>query len=126
MSAIDYSKLSSEVQKALESYQEDIQEIVTEEAKKAAQGAITELKETSPKLTGAYSKDWKSKTEAGRRSTKTTVYNAKHYRLTHLLEFGHAKRGGGRTGGTVPAYPHIEKANENAAKAFEEGIVKRL
>ena len=38
------------------------------------------------------------------------VYNAKKPQLTHLLEFGHQKRSGGR----VEAKPHIRLARDHA------------
>lgn len=44
---------------------------------------------------------------------------APNYRLTHLLENGHAKRGGGRT----QAYPHI-KCGEELAKRRMLELVK--
>ena len=77
----------------------------------------------SPVKTGRYKKGWKVKTEyedAFKKSCR--VYNSKRPQLTHLLEFGHAKRGGGRT----KAYPHIKKNEQKAQadlpKRIEEAI----
>ena len=47
-----------------------------------------------------------------------TVYNKKYYRLTHLLEKGHAKRSGGR----VPAQVHIAPAEEVTKKKFVQDV----
>lgn len=41
-----------------------------------------------------------------------SVYNKKHYQLTHLLEKGHQLRKGGRKVGNVKAFEHIAPVNE--------------
>lgn len=46
------------------------------------------------------------------------VHNKEHYRLTHLLEKGHAKRSGGRT----RAIPHIAPAEEAAKEKFIQDV----
>ena len=48
--------------------------------------------------------------------------NKKRYQLTHLLEKGHAKRGGGR----VRAFPHIAPAEQAGIRELEEGIKRGL
>ena len=51
------------------------------------------------------------------------VYNKKHYRLTHLLEYGHAiARGTGRT----PAKPHIKAVDEMVQSDFVNRVVKGI
>ena len=50
------------------------------------------------------------------------IFYKKQYQLTHLLEFGHAKRNGGR----VPAEEHIKAVEEKAQKEFEEAIKREI
>ena len=51
-----------------------------------------------------------------------TVHSKNRYQLAHLLEHGHAKRGGGR----VAAIPHIEPAEANGIEALKSKIERGL
>ena len=53
---------------------------------------------------------------------QVTVYSPSRYMLAHLLEHGHAKRGGGR----VRAIPHIAPAEEVGAEQLEQDILRGL
>lgn len=55
-------------------------------------------------------------------SLELVVYSKSRYQLAHLLEHGHAKRGGGRTKASV----HIAPAEEAGAKQLEDDIRKAL
>lgn len=71
--------------------------------------------------TGKYRKSWKVQTENRRTFEKMTVYaSGGQHVLTHLLEYGHAKRGGGRTN----AFPHVSINNEIAEEEAYQKIMK--
>ena len=53
---------------------------------------------------------------------EVTVYSPSRYMLAHLLEKGHAVRGGGR----APAKPHIAPAEEAGIKQLEADIERAL
>lgn len=53
---------------------------------------------------------------------EVTVHSRNRYQLAHLLEFGHAKRGGGR----VAARPHIAVAEEAGIEELEQLIERSL
>lgn len=88
--------------------------------KKAGNTVKKQIQSTAPKDTGAYSKSWSVKnTKETSKSLEVTVYSRNHYQLAHLLEFGHAKRGGGRVAGRS----HIAPAEEAGIKELESEIV---
>ena len=117
------SELSKEIEKELTLYSETS----TEAVKNAVREAAGELKEdisgNAPVgASGDYAKSWRTKvTEETQTSITYTVHAGKRgYPLAHLLEFGHAKRGGGRT----RAISHIKPAEERAEIKLE-GMIRR-
>lgn len=91
--------------------------------KKASNTVKKQIQSTAPKDTGAYSKSWSVKnTKETSKSLEVTVYSRNRYQLVHLLEFGHAKRGGGRVAGRS----HIVPAEEAGIKELESEIERCL
>ena len=95
--------------------------VVPDVAKEAAKKLQTQA--DTPRRTGKYAKSWTVTVEKTRLKVGAIV-NAKKpgYRLAHLLEYGHAKRDGGRVNGQVHIAPVEEWANN---EAFER-IVSEL
>jgi hypothetical protein len=70
-----------------------------------------------------YKKSWTVKVEKGREFVHVTVHASKpHYRLTHLLENGHATRDGGQT----RKFKHIAPASEFAKAEFKARVEKLI
>lgn len=107
-----------DIKDILDEYSTDIQEAITEEAQLVAKEAVSELKNTSPKKTGAYRKGWRSKTTKGKGFVECVVHNATNYQLTHLLEKPHLKRNGGMTTPKV----HIAPVEQKAIKEYERNV----
>lgn len=106
---------------------EDYADLATEDMKKAVKKAGTtvrkEIQSSAPKKSGAYSKSWSVKnTKETSNALEVTVYSRNRYQLAHLLEFGHAKRGGGRASGKA----HIAPAEEVGIKQLESEIERSL
>lgn len=122
MSSITPNDLSKEIQKYLQEYKEEIDEDVQDETDKAIASAKTELKSISPKNTGNYASGWAVKSKKYSNGYYKVIWNRKAYQLTHLLEFGHATRNGGRT----KAQPHIRPTEEKYRTRFTESLERRI
>jgi hypothetical protein len=116
MANISIDQLAAEIAKGLAEYSQDVVEKVNVSSEKVGKAAVKKLKQTSPKKTGEYAKSWTMKTEpeVGQPDLRIIHAKAPHYRLTHLLEHGHAKVGGGR----VEGKPHIRPAEEMVIQEF--------
>ena len=91
--------------------------------KKAGDEAKKDVQAGAPVKSGKYKKSWTVKTtKENSNSLEVTVHSRNRYQLAHLLEFGHAKRGGGRT----RAFPHIAPAEAKAAELLEKEVERAL
>ncbi len=102
--------ISKEIARALSDYTEDVTEGLQEAKKEVAKDAAKKLKVSSPQLSGDYAKGWRAK----KVGSSYVVHNKTDYQLTHLLEYGHAKRSGGRVSGD----PHIRPAEQEAINDY--------
>ncbi len=133
---VSINNLSSEIMKALQEYKDDITNEVKEVSGKLIKEASKELKSISPKsnktvklkggtsvLSGSYAKSWSTKNGKKAKDIYSKVaYNREHYRLTHLLEFGHANRDGTRT----KPIPHIRKTEDKYKEKFVEELERKI
>lgn len=121
MANVDISQLANAIEKELEAYSKEVSEGVNESAKEVAKESVNTLKQTSPKRTGKYARGWRNTERKNVRGAETQViHNKTNYQLVHLLERGHAKRGGGR----VPGRPHVKPVEKQAIKEFENKVRK--
>lgn len=112
--------LSKAITSAVQAYTEDVATAIKEEIDDTAKAVATELKEVSPKDTGEYAKGWAATKSAKGGEYKQTVHNKKKPWLVHILEFGHAKVGGGRVDGR----PHLQPTYDKHAATFETKVKK--
>ena len=116
----------------LERAMRDILQDYSVEVAKAAEEAVTEvskeatkkLRQTSPKRKGRYARGWTSKVEKTTTTVDATVYGKTGtYQLAHLLEHGHARRGGGRK---VDGIVHIKPVEDWAISEVEKRIREKV
>ena len=119
---ISVDQLSDAVKKELTLYSKNVIDGVKKQAKKSMDQLVKDTKATAP--VGRRSKHYKDsikgkKTSENDRSVSYTWYvDGPDYRLSHLLENGHALRTGGRVEGT-----HFIK---NASDPILEQYIKEI
>ncbi len=120
---VTIDNMAAAIMEGLNEYADLATEDMKKAVKKAGTTARKEIQANAPKDTGAYSKSWSVKnTKETSNSLEVTVYSKNRYQLAHLLEFGHAKRGGGRVAGKA----HIAPAEQKAITELEQEITKAL
>ena len=120
---IRIDQLADTVMKGLEDYAKLAVDDLKTDVQKAGKKVKEQIESTAPKDTGKYAKSWAvKKTKETSDSIQVVVHSKTKYQLTHLLEFGHAKRGGGR----VAARPHIAAAEQAGIDQLTRDIERDL
>ncbi len=110
--------LAREINRQLAEYANGVGEEIEAVAQKVAKDGVKRLKANSPKDSGDYGKGWRAK----KVDNTWVVHNATNYQLTHLLEKGHAKVGGGRVAPRV----HIAPVEREMIDKFEQGVEEAI
>ena len=114
MANIPIDRLADELVSAIKEYTEDVEIGVRKAVDKTARAVLKEAQALAPKRTGEYAKTFTITKDDEYGVTRRIIWNKKHYRRVHLLEFGHAKVNGGR----VRAYPHLRPAYDKYGAAL--------
>lgn len=123
MPNVKIEDLDKEIMKSLNEYADFATDEMKKAVKESSKAIRKEIQATAPKDTGAYAKSWAIKTQKETSdSIDQVVHSRNRYQLAHLLENGHAKRGGGR----VPGQPHIKPAEEKGKEQLVEDIKHAL
>jgi hypothetical protein len=123
---IKIDDLSDYLVETMKNYNADVENIVNDECKNIADQIKNDLSNNpnipvSNAKTKHYKKSFAVKKAGAKDSFNGYVVYNKKWQLTHLLEYGHATRNGGRT----RAFPHWDQANRKAQDAVIS-IKKRL
>lgn len=120
---VNIDGLAAAVVDELEKYSDDVGEAVQSAVDEVTKNTLSLLRKSSPRKTGDYQKGWRKRIVTSKHGRHVTqLHNATDYQLTHLLEKGHKKTGGG----TVRAIPHIAPAEKKAAEQLERLIKEAI
>lgn len=116
-------QMAAAVMEGLMEYADLAADDMKKSVRKAGTTVRREIQTNAPEDTGAYGKSWavKNRRETSQ-SLELTVYSKNRFQLAHLLEFGHARRGGGRVNGKS----HIAPAEEKGIRELEQQIERSL
>lgn len=120
---VTVDNLGEAIAEILDEYGEEVTKDMDSVVKDVGKAGVKAIKSASGVFggTGKYRKGWTSQTDTERYGSTVTIYN-RTPGLPHLLENGHAKRGGGR----VPGKTHIAPVEQELIKQFEEQIEKAV
>lgn len=122
----DVDHIADAILDAMQQYTKEVEESIPQIVDNTAKEMVKEIKTTAPKNTGEYVKGWTVRKLGEDTRLKEgyakVVCNPKRYYLAHLLEYGHAKKDGGRTSGK----PHIRPACDKLLPEMESKIERML
>ncbi|ACD23435.1 hypothetical protein FDE76_14765 [Clostridium botulinum] len=120
MSIVQIDSLADAINQELSLYSASVTKKTKSNVDKVSKEVDEEIKKhiTFKQPTGKYVKAFRINNSYEGPFTKRKTWHVKspYYRLTHLLEKGHALAGGGRT----KAYPHIKYGEDLAKKRMEQ------
>lgn len=120
---VSINELKDAVMKGLQEYADLAADDMKEAVKKTAKDVRKDIQNGAPVDTGKYKKSWSVKTVSeDSDSIDLVVHSRNRYQIAHLLEHGHAKRGGRR----VAARPHIAPAEQRGNEELVKEIESKL
>lgn len=120
---ISIDDLADEVMKGLREYADVATSDLKKAVRKAGKTVRQEIRDNAPQRTGEYAESWSTeKIKEDANSLQLVVRSKKRYYLAHLLEHGHAKRGGGRVAGKA----HIALAEKKGEEVLDKALKKAL
>lgn len=126
MTKVKVNDISRAIMAELNRFENLTNDVLSESANAASKIAVDYLKANSPKRAGGgdYAKSWTVNRERSLNTVENIIHVKKpHYRLTHLLEYGHVTRNGtSRT----KAQPHIYPAEQLAIAEFENRLTAEI
>lgn len=119
MAKVTIDNFDQAVEKILQEYGDDITADLSEITERIGKEGVKMMRSSASVFnrTGKYKKSWKAKVEHGRLESVVVLYSTLPG-LPHLLEYGHAKRNGGR----VEGKEHIKPVEEKLIEQFDQKV----
>ena len=120
---VSIDEMDNAIMEELEKYADLAADELKAAVKETAASVRKDIQAGAPVDTGKYKKSWSVKNvREDSESIELVVHSRNRYQIAHLLEHGHAKRGGGR----VAAKPHIasdeQRGNEKLVQTIEQKL----
>jgi hypothetical protein len=120
---VSIDEMDSAIMEELEKYADLAADELKAAVKETAASVKKDIQAGAPVDTGKYKKSWSVKNvREDSESIELVVHSRNRYQIAHLLEHGHAKRGGGR----VAAKPHIASAEQRGNEKLVQTIEQKL
>ena len=120
---VSIDEMDNAIMEELEKYADLAADELKAAVKETAASVRKDIQAGAPVDTGKYKKSWSVKNvRKDSESIELVVHSRNRYQIAHLLEHGHAKRGGGR----VAAKPHIASAEQRGNEKLVQTIEQKL
>ena len=120
---VSIDEMDNAIMEELEKYADLAADELKAAVKETAASVRKDIQAGAPVDTGKYKKSWSVKNvREDSESIELVVHSRNRYQIAHLLEHGHAKRGGGR----VAAKPHIASAEQRGNVKLVQTIEQKL
>lgn len=120
---VSINQMADAIAQSMSEYAELSNETMKKSVTEVGQSVKKDIQGSAPVKTGRYKKSWVvQKVKENANTLVVAVHSRDRYQIAHLLEHGHAKRGGGR----VAAIPHIASAEQRGAEELVSKIERGL
>lgn len=120
---VSVDQMAEAIAQSMAEYAELSNETMKKSVTEVGQSVKKDIQSGAPVKTGRYKKSWAvQKVKENANTLVVAVHSRDRYQIAHLLEHGHAKRGGGR----VAAIPHIAPAEQRGAEELVSKIERGL
>lgn len=120
---VSIDEMDNAIMEELEKYADLAADELKAAVEETAASVRKDIQAGAPVDTGKYKKSWSVKNvREDSESIELVVHSRNRYQIAHLLEHGHAKRGGGR----VAAKPHIASAEQRGNEKLVQTIEQKL